>query len=517
MESPLLTLKPKFDLTFWRSLFYIKLEKLKLSESPLLMTGKIKSQTTSSNHLDIEFDCFSLEEQDLSVKKNSFYSASVQGIVQIFNKVESFHEFVQNGSKISLPVLKAKNEDFFKNLESKETKTLRQKMVLFYIPMFVNLKTFAFEYQFLEAKFDVNYSKVWRQLENPSEAPPQFEVEYGELENVNAFCVNQGQNLFYAGGSRQPGQVLVTYLLSEFYGSEMSKGVAEDLSLPVHVQQSPLVLNMRQNKYTYEVVKQTKQKISLKSLQISTQVPPKTYSVGLYQITFLKRAEAIVPVFSAPGPETQTLNLKQFLSKENLVEEQSNLNVKLMKWRLEPDLQLDHIRNLRVLLVGSGTLGCNMGRLLCSWGVSNISFIDYGQVSYSNLARQSLFTMNDFDKSGQGLGKAEACVKNMKLLIPSSKSTAHAFKIPMPGHFCTDKTIDSELANLQKLEDLVKNHDVVFNILDTREARYFPTLLSAIYNKLCISVGLGYDNFVIVKHGYRNFKHLVMPSESKIS
>lgn len=511
MESSLLILNPKFDLTFWRSLYYIKLEKLRLSESPILVTGKIKPQSQSDNggNLDIEFDCFSLEEQDLSIKQNSYYSVSVQGIIKIFNKVESFEEFVENGSQISLSEMKETNEEFFKNFDLKDVKTLREKMFLFYIPIFVNLKTFEFRYQFLEAKLDVNYSDLWKRLDSPEEAAPSFDVDYEALEKVNGFCVNQAQNLFYGGGSRRVGQVLVTYLLNEFYGSEMSKQVTEDIELPVHVQESALVLNMRQNKYTYKPVKQKKTKISLNALKVAGPGGIKTYSVGLYQIKFQKVEGNVETRYSCQNSNISSLNLKKFLSKENLVEEQSNLNIKLMKWRLEPDLQLDHIQNLKVLLVGSGTLGCNMGRLLCSWGISQISFIDYGKVSYSNLARQSLFTMNDFDSAGQGLGKAEACVKNMKLLIPSSKATAHSFKIPMPGHFCTEKTIDSEFENLKRLEELVKSHDVVFNILDTREARYFPTILSAVYNKLCISVGLGYDNYVIVKHGYRNFKHLV--------
>jgi ubiquitin-like modifier-activating enzyme ATG7 len=204
-----------------------------------------------------------------------------------------------------------------------------------------------------------------------------------------------------------------------------------------------------------------------------------------------------------------SLNLKEFLSKENLIEEQSNLNIKLMKWRLEPSLQLIPIQNLKVLLVGSGTLGCNMGRLLSAWGIRKLGFIDYGTVSYSNLTRQSLFTLNDFNVKGEGLSKAEAAVKNMKLLIPTIDAKAYKFKIPMPGHTCSEAMLDEELKNLETLETLIKEYDVVFNVLDSREARYFPTLLSGIYNKLCISVGLGYDNFVIVKHGYRDFKQLL--------
>lgn len=53
----------------------------------------------------------------------------------------------------------------------------------------------------------------------------------------------------------------------------------------------------------------------------------------------------------------------------------------------------------------------------------------------------------------------------------------------------------------------MQDHDVVFLLLDTREARWLGTLLSAVHNKICISVGLGFDNFVIVRHGVSPLVH----------
>lgn len=36
---------------------------------------------------------------------------------------------------------------------------------------------------------------------------------------------------------------------------------------------------------------------------------------------------------------------------------------------------------------------------------------------------------------------------------------------------------------------------------DTLESRWLPTVLANHYNKICITVGLGFDSFVIVRHG----------------
>ncbi len=71
----------------------------------------------------------------------------------------------------------------------------------------------------------------------------------------------------------------------------------------------------------------------------------------------------------------------------------------------------------------------------------------------------------------------------------------------MPGHYITDEQIDVTYKDLQVIEEEIKNHDVLLNCFDSREARYFPSLIGALHNKLVLSIGIGYDSFVIVRHG----------------
>ena len=85
--------------------------------------------------------------------------------------------------------------------------------------------------------------------------------------------------------------------------------------------------------------------------------------------------------------KSHTITLKDQMDPKVIAEEAVDLNLKLMKWRMVPGLNLEIFKQTKVLLLGSGSLGCQVARNLLSWGFRNITFLDYGKVSYSNPVR----------------------------------------------------------------------------------------------------------------------------------
>ena len=54
---------------------------------------------------------------------------------------------------------------------------------------------------------------------------------------------------------------------------------------------------------------------------------------------------------------------------------------------------------------------------------------------------------------------------------------------------------------MAELDALVRASDVAMLLTDTREARWLPALLCAAHGKVCITAALGFDSYVVMRHG----------------
>jgi len=199
--------------------------------------------------------------------------------------------------------------------------------------------------------------------------------------------------------------------------------------------------------------------------------------------------------------EVNSVDLKSMFNPETIAENAVDLNINLMKWRMCPYLNTDIIRKQKYLLVGAGTLGCHVSRALLGWGARHITFIDNGKVSYSNPVRQSLYTFEDSQQVGSNY-KAILAAEKLKKIFPMVDSKGFNITIPLPGRTLIDEKAKEEyFKNLEILENQIKECDIMFLLTDSRESRWYPTVIAKAYNKLVITAAIGFDSYLVMRHG----------------
>lgn len=195
------------------------------------------------------------------------------------------------------------------------------------------------------------------------------------------------------------------------------------------------------------------------------------------------------------GP--RIMELSGILDPLRLAETSVDLNLKLMRWRQLPSLDLDTIAQTKCLLLGAGTLGCYTARSLLAWGFRHITFVDNSSVSHSNPVRQPLFEFQDVGKS-----KGTCAANALKRIFPLVNASAVHLTIPMAGHALSSAAlVDEAKRALATLEELIDAHDVVFLGTDSRESRWLPTVIAASKRKLLLNTALGFDSYVVMRHG----------------
>ncbi|KIW99222.1 E1-like protein-activating enzyme Gsa7p/Apg7p [Cladophialophora bantiana CBS 173.52] len=192
-------------------------------------------------------------------------------------------------------------------------------------------------------------------------------------------------------------------------------------------------------------------------------------------------------------------DLTEYMDPTKLADSSVDLNLKLMKWRISPNLNLEKIKETKCLLLGAGTLGSYVSRNLMGWGVRHITFVDNGSVSFSNPVRQPLFTFQDCLEGGKK--KATAAAEALKTVYPGVQSKGYVLSVPMAGHPITDP--EKTKAEYDTLEALVDDHDVIFLLMDTRESRWLPTVMGKAKGKIVMNAALGFDTYVVMRHGVR--------------
>ncbi|KAF8513191.1 hypothetical protein JB92DRAFT_2924654 [Gautieria morchelliformis] len=194
-------------------------------------------------------------------------------------------------------------------------------------------------------------------------------------------------------------------------------------------------------------------------------------------------------------------DLGGMMDPARLADQAVDLNLKLMRWRILPELDLEKVAGTKCLLLGAGTLGCYVARVLMGWGVRTITLLDSSRVSFSNPVRQPLFEFEDCLDGGKP--KAQCAADRLKKIFPGVNASGVSLNIPMPGHPIAPASVGQVQADVAKLEKLIDEHDAMFLLMDSRESRWLPTVLGAAKGKIVLNAALGFDTYLVMRHGAR--------------
>ncbi|KAK0302946.1 Autophagy protein 7 [Friedmanniomyces endolithicus] len=199
---------------------------------------------------------------------------------------------------------------------------------------------------------------------------------------------------------------------------------------------------------------------------------------------------------------SRTVDLAAFMDPAKLADQAVDLNLKLIKWRISPSINLDTIKHTSCLLLGAGTLGSYVARGLMGWGVRKITFVDNARVSYSNPVRQPLYDFKDCEDGG--VRKAERAADVLNEIYPGMNANGACMSVPMAGHAMVDE--EKTKKEFERLKGLIESHDAIFLLMDSRESRWLPTVMGKAAGKIVINAALGFDTYVVMRHGLRKRK-----------
>lgn len=67
---------------------------------------------------------------------------------------------------------------------------------------------------------------------------------------------------------------------------------------------------------------------------------------------------------------------------------------------------------------------------------------------------------------------------------PSIESKGVILNVQMPGHKVSEDKVEQAKKDIDTLDELIREHDAIYLLFDSREARWLPSVISAAYDKV---------------------------------
>ncbi|XP_010279100.1 PREDICTED: ubiquitin-like modifier-activating enzyme atg7 [Nelumbo nucifera] len=494
------------DEGFWRRLSSLKLDTLGIDQSPIAITGFYApcSHAQVSNHLTLLSESFPHEPSEQSsesiVTRGNRNRCPIPGILYNMNTLESFRAL----DKQSL--LKAEAKKIWDDICSGKAQEDAALLSRFLLISFADLKKWSFHYWFAFPALVLDPPATLIDLQPASQ---YFCLE--EAESLSAAC-----NGWRASSLTADIPFFLVTIASNSHATirplrdwDACQGDGEKILFgfydPCHLPNNPgwplrNFLALIYSRWNLERVRFLcyREQRGFADMGLSL--------VGEVLLSVPQGWRDCQSVPNAVGWELnrnkkvpRCIRLAESMDPMRLAISAADLNLKLMRWRALPSLNLNILSTTRCLLLGAGTLGCQVARMLMAWGVRKITLLDSGRVAMSNPLRQSLYTFDDCLNGGYL--KAMAAASSLKKIFPAVEAEGIVMAIPMPGHPVAAQEENNVMEDCKCLQDLIASHDAVFLLTDTRESRWLPTLFCSNANKITITAALGFDSFVVMRHG----------------
>ncbi|KAF8999169.1 hypothetical protein BDQ17DRAFT_1246980, partial [Cyathus striatus] len=342
------------DPTFWHALTDLKIDVLKLSDESLLVyasysAGKVIKDRETGGEVELPGrivlakDGFS---DDFKTRVQN--GVRVTGAFKNFNTIEDF----KNTDKEMF------NDEAYKIWDAIQTRST--KLLNHYLPItFTDLKKYKFHYWFAFSGFVMRppwtteevvdvagalgngvLSSIQTQLKSQPDPNPAFFLVRTTPSGETSIAPVEEHETFFKGvpsehvhpstSPTHPGRPfrnLLTYLRALYPSSTASVRVLACRDLE-----------------KVEGQGEWRSKFLVVSTPIEEAKEGRPEAVG-----WERTAGRLVPKVADLGP---------MMDPKRLASQAVDLNLKLIRWRILPDLQLEKMQNTRCLLLGAGTLGC---------------------------------------------------------------------------------------------------------------------------------------------------------------
>ncbi|UJR31382.1 hypothetical protein I4U23_018876 [Adineta vaga] len=484
-----------FDTGFWHELTRRKLDIYRLDSSDQAIFGYYSNDANDNMPalFNVDHQCFDENNKTLNQQHQQQYT--VDGTLKLVNTIEEFKTFDIDKA------LKAESTILWNDFSQGHALENPHKLNRFYLLIFADLKKYIYHYWFAFPTFLVPTSfNLINPVQSIGEHFSQDEitkiVKVLESDRSHVCCLYRQQSII---GLKKAIQQLNDQPQS---ATEYTFVISDPSTDPTHPGW-PVRNLLTLLYYHLQSVEQLNVICWRERFRDGQRYVNHSLYLQLKPESIRNLTDTIPQSTGWEKNERQRLgsrqvNLSTSMNPIHLAETAVGLNLKLMKWRLAPEIDLESLEQTRCLLLGAGTLGCNVARCLMGWGVKHITFVDNSRISYSNPVRQTLFTFQD---SCENKPKAQAAADALKSIYPGIKSIGYDLTIPMPGHSVGDSTMDKVKDDVKLLHDLIRQHDVIFLLTDSRESRWLPTVIASVEQKIVLCCAVGFDSYVIIRHG----------------